>query len=136
MQKLFGYDNGQSVQLFAGHDYTIMSVLAASGFLTALTAPIEWGTYVIFELRVSEPTEELVLYVYHNRQPFGALAFVENESPVAHDDNITVHAERESLLATLSMDQLRALIDQICAVLQERNRGLPPGFIIPSQIAK
>lgn len=168
IQKLFGYKDGQSVQLFAGHDYTIISVLAAAGLLTSLTEPVEWGAYIIMELcdtaprtasssssittnnsdspltQSQIPSQNLELRIYHNRQPFG-VAIEQNidsgntlgtAATAVEDDNVTVHPEREILLAVLSMPQLKALIECVCGVLNEHNRGLPPGFLVPELISQ
>jgi len=156
IQKLFGYKNNQSVQLFAGHDYTIISVLAAAGLLTALVSPVEWGAYVIMELNeittttsssvLEEPNQQkqnLELKIYHNRQPFGSLfdnTTMEGGSSdtdtAGGDDFITVHPEREVLLASLDMPQLGLLLERVCSVLRDHGRGLPPGFLLPSAITQ
>lgn len=149
IQKLFGYEDcGQSIQLFSGHDYTIISVLAAAGLLTSLVTPIEWGAYIIMELynavtgTVESPeTQNLELRIYHNRQPFGAskdnIIDDTNTSTVndSQDDLITVHHKREVLLTVLDMPQLNTLLENICSVLRDHGRDLPPNFLIPCAIS-
>jgi hypothetical protein len=108
--------------VFAAHDYTLISLLAASELIQEIKQPLEWGAYVIFELH-DDPAGPF-MRVLANFRPF-------NRSQGAGRAEETVCVDEEELLVEWSMTQLQQILTGVCSQLQADGRGLPEGFKVP-----
>jgi hypothetical protein len=72
LQSLFNPNHNLS--FYAGHDYTVLVLLACGRFLTTLPGAIEFGSYVVFELWDSLPGPNSTEAVVSRRGSKGSVA--------------------------------------------------------------
>jgi hypothetical protein len=102
-----------SLNIFSGHDYTLLSVLAALELVESFEHPTGFGAYILFEVWEHSDNSATVKVIF-NPDPF--------KSSPREVDMTSVNQSNELLLKEIAVPELLVLVDSLC----DQIRHFPP----------
>lgn len=119
-----------SVNIYSGHDYTILAVLALLGVIPSINRPASFACYILFELWDGPPPPRLSTKIVHVAADVSLssdkriLRVLFNSEPFVHHENgdkLVVHVENEEVYGEFSMSEVQSLMNTVDEHFNDNN---------------